>query len=52
MGLRELTQPRSWGLRPRLYAATCFAGFGHNMLWRYLLRRFSAYAFVSPGARA
>jgi len=21
----------SWGLRPRLYSATCFAGSGHNM---------------------
>jgi len=21
-----------WGLRPRLYAATCFAGFAHNVL--------------------
>jgi hypothetical protein len=42
----------TWGLRPRLYAATCFAGSGHNMLalsasqvpgttcLRYLLRRF------------
>ena len=22
----------SWGLRPRLYSAPCFAGSGHNML--------------------
>jgi hypothetical protein len=28
----------SWGLRPRLYAATCFAGSTHNMLCRYLFR--------------
>ena len=31
-GLVLLFWGRSWGLRPRLYSATCFAGFGHNML--------------------
>ena len=28
-----------WGLRPRLYSATCSAGSGHNMLSVTYIRR-------------
>jgi hypothetical protein len=33
---------RSWGLRPRLYSATCSAGSGRDMGSALLLRRFRA----------
>jgi hypothetical protein len=38
-GLKSLFIYRSWGLRPRLYSATCFAGSAHNSRWH---RRFGA----------